>query len=112
MPAGIDANTQRFFTTGRVDNNTQRFFTTPPPPLHIPAPPKPPPPPTLAQVNKELTFIGNAISKENDKSNQRTANILEAMGSASKQAGEGFSTPLIIACCVGGVLVMLYITKK
>ena len=108
MPAGIDANTQRFFTTGRVDNNTQRFFTT----GHVNPPEKKPPAYSFNEFRGDMRTFGNAISKENDKSNQRTVNILEAMGSASKQAGEGFSTPLIIACCVGGVLVMLYITKK
>ena len=112
MTVHIDANTKRFFTTGKVDSNTQRIFTTPPPALHIPAPSKTPPPPTLAQVNKELSFIGNAISRENDKSNERTVNVLNSLGHSSQKTAEAISTPLLIACAVGGVFLLLYITKK
>lgn len=107
-PKGIDANTHRFFTTGKVDNNTKRSFT----PGNVNVPGKKPPAYSFNEFKSDLSKSNKAISRENDKSNQRSVNVIKALGGSSKKAAEAISTPLIIACAVGGVFLILYISKK
>ena len=116
-PPGISRSTELFFTKGRVDNSTKEFFTQgkvskPPAPPSSGHKPKPPAY-SFNDFKGDLTLAGNAMSKENDKSNQRTTNLIKAVGGTAKKTSDAFTpSPLLIGLCIGGVLVVFLIIKK